>query len=217
MVTVEGAVAKPLRLYAPHGIASDRLWEAAGLLPEADLALLGRTRRILPGRSISVPTITADRRISVLGAVLDPKALPPSNDLTLGMAIEAAGGLGPHGNPNEIIVVRFGEPIPAQMPLDANFRLMPGDLVRVGLVENRKYVLVRGLVERPGSIEYAPGMTASRALALAGGLSEKAKRGTLVWQTGAKTFRLSIPFLLAGRIPDPVINAEDTLMVEAGR
>lgn len=214
-VSIEGAVGKPLRLFAPNGIASDRLWEAAKLLPEADVAYLGPTKRIAPGRNVSVPTITAERRISVLGAVLDPKALPPSNDLTLGMAIDAAGGLGPHGNPNEIVVVRFGESIPTQMPLDANFRLMPGDLVRVGLIENRKYVLVRGLVEHPGSIEYAPGMTATRALALAGGFSDKAKRGTLVWQTGPKTFRLSIAFLLAGRIPDPVINAEDTLTVEA--
>jgi protein involved in polysaccharide export with SLBB domain len=214
-ISVEGAVEKPLRLFAPHGILSDRLWEAAKLFPEADLALLGPTKRIAPGRILSVPVVTAERRISVLGGVLNPKGLPPSSGLTLGMAIEGAGGMGPHGDPNRIIIVRFGEMIPAQFPFDDGFRLMPGDLVRVGLIENRKYIIIRGLVEHPGSVEYAPGMTATRALNLAGGLSNRAKRGTLVWQTGAKTFRLSIDFLLSGRIPDPVINAEDTLTVEA--
>jgi protein involved in polysaccharide export with SLBB domain len=217
IVRIEGAVKRPLTLFAPKGISFDRLTQAAELLPEADLAALVRRERVVPGRSVLVPTVTAERRISVLGAVAQPGSLPPSNDMTLGMAVEAVGGLTAHADPNQIVIVRLGEPLPTQLPADAAFRLRPGDLVRVGLSAERHYVLVRGAVAKPGTIEYARGMTATRALAAAGGLSEAARRGTLVWQTGAKTFRLSIEFLLAGRIPDPVLKSEDTLTVEAGR
>jgi hypothetical protein len=57
-------------------------------------------------------------------------------------------------------------------------------------------------------------MTATRALTAAGGLLPSARAGTLVWQTGAKEYRLSIAFLLEGRIPDPVLGPEDTLLIE---
>jgi protein involved in polysaccharide export with SLBB domain len=216
-VSIEGAVKRPLTLFAPKGLLFERLAQAAELLPEADRAALGTIGRVGAGRSLVVHTITAERRISVLGAVAQPGSLPPSNDLTLAKAIEAVGGLTPHADANAVVVVRLGESLPAQLPADAGFQLKPGDLVRVGLSAERHYVVVRGLVGRPGAIEYAQGMTATRALAAAGGLSVSAKRGTLVWQTGAKTFRLSIEFLLAGRIPDPVLNAQDTLTVEVGR
>jgi protein involved in polysaccharide export with SLBB domain len=217
IVSVEGAVKRTLVLFAPKGIAFERLSAAAELLPEADQAALGKIQRVAPGRSIVVPTIVAERRISVLGAVAQPGSLPPSNDLTLETAIRAAGGLTAHANAGEIVVVRKGESIPAQLPADAAFRIEPGDLIRIGLSAERGYVLVRGLVGKPGAVDYAQGMTVTRALAAAGGLSDKAKRGTLVWQTGPKTFRLSIEFLLAGRIPDPVLNAQDTITVEVGR
>ncbi|RYG24093.1 hypothetical protein EON82_11945 [bacterium] len=217
VVSIEGAVKRPLTLFAPKGISFDRLAQAAELLPEADMAALGRSRRVAPGRSVVVPTVTAERRISVLGAVAKPGSLPPSNDMTLGMAVEAVGGLTPHADPNQIVIVRMGESLPMQLPADASLKLRPGDLVRIGLSAERYYVLVRGMVEKPGAVEYARGMTAMKALSSAGGLSDKAKRGTLVWQTGAKTFRLSIEFLLAGRIPDPVLNPQDTLTVEVGR
>lgn len=216
-IVIEGAVAKPLRVFAPRGMSPDRLLDAAQLLPEADRALIPATRRFAPGTLVTVPVVTIERRISVLGAVLNPRALAPAENLLLGSAIESAGGLGAHADASTIVVVRGGEPIPVQLPLDAGFRLQPGDIVRVGLLAERKYILVRGLVTRPGSIEYAPGMTAKAALAAAGGLLQKANAGVLVWQTGSKSYRLSIAFLLSGRIPDPVIGAQDTLVVEGGK
>lgn len=216
-IVVEGAVAKPLRVFAPRGIVPDRLLNAAKLLPEADRTLIPITRRFAPGTVVTVPTVAIERRISVLGAVPNPRTLPPAENLLLGSAIESAGGLGVHADPNAIIVVRGGEPIPVQLPLDAGFHLWPGDIVRVGLLAERKYILVRGLVARPGSIEYAPGMTARAALSAAGGLLPTAKAGVLIWQTGSKSYRLSITFLLSGRIPDPVIGAQDTLVVEGGK
>ncbi|GEM_PF-4553769 len=216
-VSVQGAIKTPLRLYAPRGIAADRLFAAAGLLPEADGTLLGVSGRVRPGTALDVPLVAAERRISVLGAVANPKGLAPAVNLLLESALEAAGGLTLHADPNGIVVVREGEPIPVQLPADRNFRLQPGDLVRVGLLAERHIVVVRGLVARPGAVDYAPGLTAKGALAAAGGTLALATNGALVWQTGAKTFRLSLAFLSNGRIPDPRIGANDTLTVEATR
>lgn len=216
-VGIGGAVRAPLRLYAPRGIAAERLYAAAGLLDEADRTLLPKVARLRPGTGVEVPVVAADRRISVLGAVGSPRSFPPTDGLALASALEAAGGLTAHGDRDGIVVVRGGESIPVALPADGGFLLRPGDLVRVGLVAARRYVVVRGLVVRPGSVEYAPGMTAMRALAAAGGPTDAAKDGSLVWGTGAKTYRLSLRFLREGRIPDPVLGANDTLTVEAGR
>lgn len=216
-VVVSGAVAHPLRLFAPRGVGCDRLLEAAKPTVDADLALLAPRRRVAPGTTLRVESMSVERQISVLGAVATPRTFPPENGLVLSSALEAAGGLSAHADKDAVLVERRGETIPLVLPADAGFLLQPGDVVRVGLVAVRRYVLVRGMVARPGSIEYAPGMTATQALAAAGGILESAKRGTLVWQTGAKVYRLSVAFLLDRRIPDPVLAASDTLVLESAR
>ena len=216
-VSVGGATARALRLFAPRGMARDRLLWAAGATPDADLALLPAGSRVPPGTALFVPSVTVDRRVSVLGSVATPRSLAPDVGLTLGSALRAAGGLTPHADPNGIVVVHGGEEIPVALPADAAYRLGPGDVVRVGLIADRRYVSVRGLVARPGSVEYAPRMTARQAIEAAGGVLPTARSGTLVWQTGPKSFRLSVAFLLERRIPDPVLGPSDTLVVEAGR
>lgn len=216
-VAVKGAVAHSLSVFAPHGIDRDRLLKAARPLPDADLALLPTAAKVSAGMSLDIPTITVERRINIVGAVASPRSLSPALNLTLDSAIRMAGGLTTHANPNRLVVVRLGEAIPLILPEDAGFRLQPGDVVRVMMVSQRRYVLVRGLVAKPGSVEYAPGMTALRALADAGGSLPAANSGTLVWRTGAKSFRLSLAFLLSHRIPDPVLGADDSLTVEAGK
>ncbi len=214
-VQVDGAVTRSLRVYAPHGIGRDRLMSAATPTRDADLALLNAPPLLRPGTQISIRSITPDRRIEVVGSVGNPLTLPPANALVLSSALESAGGLTAHGDPNEIVVVRAGESIPVSLPADAGFLLRPGDVVRVGTIADRRYIVVRGLVARPGSVEYARDMTATRALSAAGGLLDSARQGTLVWQTGSKSFRLSIAFLLDRRIPDPALSPSDTLLVEA--
>ena len=215
--SIAGAVEHPLRVYAPRGIARDRLLAAATPAKDADLTLLTAPRLLRGGTVIEIPSVSADRRISVLGGVVAPGTFPPANGLTLAAALAATGGLSGHGDPNGILVVRGGEPIPVALPADAGFRLIPGDLVRVGLIADRHFVGVKGRVARPGAVEYARGMTATRALAAAGGVLPGLNGGVLVWQTGAKSFRLSLAFILERRIPDPILGAEDTIIVEAGR
>ncbi len=214
---VGGAVEAPLRLYAPRGIDRNRLLKAARLTPDADLTLLSASRKAPPGTILNVPSVTIDRRISVLGAVASPRALPPASNLRLDSALKGAGGLTAHADRNGLIVVRHGEEIPLTLPEDAGFMLQPGDVVRVGLVTDRRYVTVTGFVARPGSVEYAPRMTATQAIAAAGGLLDRANSGTLVWHTGDKSFRLSVAFLLDRRIPDPVLGPNDSLVLEASR
>ena len=216
-VSIAGAVARPLRLYAPQGIGRERLLRAADPTRGADLGLLGSPARIRAGTSLDVRVVAADRQIAVVGGVSKPQTFGPSEARSLADALSAAGGLTAHADPESIVVVRGGESIPVALPADAGFKLLPGDVVRVGLVADRRYVLVRGLVAHPGAVEYASGMTATRAFGAAGGLLAAANGGTLVWRTGTKTFRLSLPFLLNRRIPDPVLSPSDSLDVEAGR
>lgn len=216
-VSINGAVEHPLRVYAPRGIERDRLLAAAKPLKDADLALLTPVRRLRPGRVVDVASVSVDRKISVLGGVAAPDSFPPSQGLTLASAIQASGGLSGHGDPEGIVVVRGGESIPVALPADAGFLLRPGDLVRVGLVADRHFIAVKGRVARPGSVEYARGMTATRALGAAGGVLPGMAGGVLVWQTGAKTFRLSLAFILERRIPDPILGPEDTIIVEGGK
>lgn len=214
-VGISGAVENSFRVYAPNGIDRERLLRAAAPQRDADMALFHAPVRIAPGRELILPFATADRRIGIVGAVATPQSLPPANALVLSSALETAGGLTAHGDPKAIVLVRAGESIPLSLPEDGGFLLQPGDVVRVGTVADRQYVMVRGLVARPGSVEYAPGMTATRALAAAGGLLPSVNEGTLVWRTGSKSFRLSLSFLLNRRIPDPILSASDTLEVEA--
>ena len=215
-VQIIGAVEHPMSLYAPRGISRDRLLAAAVTLREADLSLLSAARRTLPGESVFVPTVSLARKISVLGGVISPRMLPPTNGLSLSAALDSAGGLSVHADHESVLVERNGENIPLALPRDGAFAILPGDTIRVGLIEVRRFVIVKGAVAKPGAVAFGPGMTALQAIESAGGLLEKAKAGTLVWQTGAKTFRLNIAFLLQRRIPDPVISAQDTLVIEVG-
>ena len=216
-VRIVGAIARPLRLYAPNGILRERLLAVAKPTADADLALLAPRRRIPPGETLVVLSAPVERKISLLGAVAKPQILPPTEGLSLADALERAGGLTAHANREAVLLERNGETIPLALPRDAGFPLRPGDKVTVGLLADRHYVIVKGLVARPGSVEYAPGMTATRALAAAGGVLDAARGGTLVWLTGAKTYRLSLAFLFARRIPDPVLGAEDSIIVESGK
>ena len=216
-VLISGAVKRSLRVFAPRGIGRERLLEAAQSLPDADLVLLAAPRRLRPGTVLQVASVSVERKVSVLGGVVSPGSYPPTAGLTLAAALKASGGLSGHGDPSGIVVVRSGEPIPLVMPADAAFALLPGDLVRVGLIAERHFISVKGRVAKPGTIEYAPGMTVTRALEAAGGVLPGLEGGVLVWQTGAKTFRLSLAFILQRRIPDPVLGPEDTILVVAGK
>ena len=216
-IAVGGAVEHPLRIFAPRGISRERLLRAANPTREADTSLLSLPSLLRPGTELSVPTLTADRRIGIVGSVATPITLPPSETLRLADALASAGGITAHGNPEDIVVVRAGESIPLSLSFDGQFRLRPGDIVRVGTIADRHYVIVKGSVARPGSVEYAPGMTAMAAITAAGGLLPAATGGTLVWTTGTKTFRLSVAFLLNRRIPDPTLSPSDTIEVEMRR
>ena len=57
---------------------------------------------------------------------------------------------------------------------EANPRILPGDIVTVGVVQS---VYVLGGVNRPGRIDWREGSTVSRAVASAGGVSDRGVRG----------------------------------------
>ena len=107
------------------------------------------------------------------------------------------------------------------------------DLVRKKLVErevladpsvsvsvkeyNSKRVEVIGEVIRPGSLPLAPGMTLLRAIVLSGGFSAMAKKGEVTVRRkvkgGVRAATVSVEDIIANQIPDPMLQAGDSVYV----
>jgi polysaccharide biosynthesis/export protein VpsN len=81
-----------------------------------------------------------------------------------------------------------------------------------------KRVEVLGEVLRPGSLPIQPGLTLVRAITLSGGFSAMAAKGRIVIRRkvkgGVKAATISIDDVLGSRIPDPLLQAGDSIQVE---
>ena len=171
--------------------------------------------RLKPGDRISVSRKNGSEAISVVGGVERASSLPFRRGFTLGMALQAAGGLSVHADPKQLVILRSGEQIPAQMPEDEALLLQKGDVIRVELVETRRFLAVQGLVAHPGLAPWRPGQTVTQAIVAAGGATTHPRPKYVILSRGpgqnVKVFVLDFEFLIAGRIPDPELFTTDTL------
>jgi polysaccharide export outer membrane protein len=82
---------------------------------------------------------------------------------------------------------------------------------------NSKRVEVIGEVSKPGSIPLAPGMTLLRAITIAGGFTNMARKGEVTVRRrvkgGTKAAAISVESILDNRIPDPPLQAGDSIFV----
>lgn len=79
--------------------------------------------------------------------------------------------------------------------------------VFVGMVEYRPF-FIHGEVKQPGGYPYKPGMTVNQAVALAGGLTERASREKIfVYREGNKTKAITADLNMK-------VNAGDTITIE---
>jgi polysaccharide export outer membrane protein len=82
---------------------------------------------------------------------------------------------------------------------------------------NSKRVEVIGEVSKPGSIPLAPGMTLLRAITIAGGFTNMARKGEVTIRrkvkTGTKAAAISVESILDNSIPDPLLQAGDSIFV----
>jgi len=118
-------------------------------------------------------TITEYRSFFVNGEVTKPGGYPYQPGLTVRKAIALAGGLSENASKEKLNIIREGNadksPTPAMFDTDVN----AGDIV---IVMEYQQVFVNGEVKKPGGYSYKPGLTLRKAIALAGGFTERASR-----------------------------------------
>ena len=84
---------------------------------------------------------------------------------------------------------------------------------------NSKRIELIGEVMKPGSIPLVPGMTLLRAITIAGGFTAMGKRGFVFIRRkvkgGTRAATISVEDIIDNRIPDPLMQAGDSVYVPA--
>lgn len=83
---------------------------------------------------------------------------------------------------------------------------------------NSKRIEILGEVQKPGSLPMVSGMTLLRAISLAGGFSAMANRSRVMIRrrvgTGTKAATVSVEDIMANQIPDPLLQAGDSINID---
>ncbi|MEO7328380.1 MAG: polysaccharide biosynthesis/export family protein [Minicystis sp.] len=84
---------------------------------------------------------------------------------------------------------------------------------------NSKRIEVLGEVQKPGSLAIQPGMTLLRAISLSGGFNSIANKGKVTIRRhvrggGVKAATVSVEDIILNKIPDPPLQAGDSINVE---
>ena len=133
--------------------------------------------RKLKGPYLLNPKVTVTmvqyRSFFVNGEVARPGGYPYQPGLTVRKAIALAGGLSENASKEKLSIVR--ETDKTKTPKKATFdtTVNPGDIV---IVMEYQQVFVNGEVKKPGGYHFKPGLTLRKAIALAGGFTERASR-----------------------------------------
>ena len=171
------------------------------------------------------------RKVSLLGAVAQPASYPLVGRRSLLQILADAGGLG--GNAGSVLYVfrplDDGRSARLAVPLGEllingdprwNILLEAGDIISVP-PEEAISILVLGAVRSPGIIKLpvGEGASLSRAIALAGGLNERAsKSGIQIKRREAAgeeaIFKANLDQILSGKKPDVILHEGDVVVVK---
>jgi len=133
--------------------------------------------RKLKGPYLLNPRVTVTmleyRSFFVNGEVARPGGYPYRPGLTVRKAIALAGGLSENASTEKLRLIRENDV--TKTPIEAQFdtAVNPGDIV---LVMEYQQVYVNGEVKKPGAYAFKPGLTLRKAIALAGGFTERASK-----------------------------------------
>lgn len=168
---------------------------------------LGVEAPVLPDDNIAVGHM---RKFYVTGEVVHPGPYPYEEQLTIKKALSLAGGLTEKADPGGIKLTRLKETgvETGTVPLEGD--VLPDDLI---VVEGQHHkVYVSGEVRTPGGYPFKEGLTVQKALAMAGGLSEKAEKGGLKVVRRVEGREETVPVML-----NTVLVADDTIVVPEGQ
>jgi polysaccharide export outer membrane protein len=168
---------------------------------------LGVEAPVLPDDIIAVGHM---QKFYVTGEVVHPGPYPYEEQLTVKKALSLAGGLTERADPGGVKVTRLKETGAETGVVPLEGMVLPDDLI---VVEGQHHkVYVSGEVRTPGSYPYKEGLTVQKALAMAGGLGEKAEKGGLKVVRRVEGREETVPVML-----NTVLLADDTIVVPEGQ
>jgi len=194
-------------------------------------------KRLVEGRFVKNPHVTVyvkeftSQFVSVVGEVQKPGNYPALSTRHLYDAFQEAGGLTPtagkvtitHPGQTENPTVLTLSNDPARVA-QANVEVMPGDAITVS---KAPIVYVLGEVSKPGGYVLdddtrdLQGLTVMRVIALASGPVHGAalNRSRIIRRTssGLQEIPIHLKQIMAGKAPDPSLEAEDILYVPGSR
>ncbi len=183
---------------------------------EGDIALLPEDIVLLP---------EASQVVYVAGKVNRPGAMPFQEGLTVLEAILDAGGMSNEAVGTKVKILREDANGRTQIAVDMdsilekgdkaqNVALLSGDIIVVPGMSLQADVMVTGKVNMPGMVPYEDGITAMKAIFLAGGLSNSALKSQIriMRQSGD----IQSPFLLDISMTQPGETGNSNPVLEAG-
>jgi polysaccharide export outer membrane protein len=196
-------------------------------------------KQLVEGRFVKNPHVSVflkeftNRSVSVVGEVNKPGSYSALTTRRLYDAFQQAGGLTPTAGKvsithsgqmdNPTVLTLSDDPIKSAQ---ANVEIMPGDAITVS---KAPIVYVIGQVNRPGgyvlggdsSEASSQRLTVMRVIALASGPGQGAalNKSRIIRRTtnGLQEVPLRLKQIMAGKAPDPPLQAEDILYIPGGR
>jgi protein involved in polysaccharide export with SLBB domain len=129
---------------------------------------------VLPDDTIVVPE---GQKVYVSGEVKTPGRFLYEPGLTVHKALGLAGGRTEKAERGVVKVTRVTEGLAATMIVNPDAAVMPGDILVVEPQDHKFYT--SGEVKSAGGYPYKDGLTVHKAIAMAGGLTDKAQKGDL--------------------------------------
>ena len=159
----------------------------------------------LPKVSVS---IVRHRNFYVSGEVKTPGGYPYEEGLTVQKALSIAGGFTEKAEKQGLKVTRLTEGRVETLTIGPDDVIQPNDILMVATQNHKFYV--SGEVKNPGAYPYAEGLSVQKAIAMSGGLTEKAERGEFKVLRHTKGQEESLAVKLeAPVLPDDVIVAAE--------
>jgi protein involved in polysaccharide export with SLBB domain len=146
-----------------------------------------------------------DYKFYASGEVKTPGGYPYKEGLTVHRALAMAGGLTEKAERDYLRVLRHTAGHQESLPVQLDTPVLPDDIIVVA--EGQRFY-ISGEIKSPGRYLYEKGMTTHKAIGMAGGLTEKAQKGTIhvtrIVQGLAQTIEMNV---------DAVVLPEDFMVI----
>ena len=156
--------------------------------------------------------------IHVLGSVDRPGSFALKGPMSLAEAIANAQGTDPNqkGDKEAKVIRNDGTMIVIDLNTmfaagEGNISLRGGDVV---YVTAGHFVVVNGVVKKPGTVPWRDGMTITEAIAEAGGMQREANTRSVYIIRGSERIPVNVKGILQGKSPDIKLVSGDKVFVE---